>query len=227
MADRTCTVDECDRKHIARGFCTLHYRRWQKHGDPLYVRALNVPEMCSIDGCEIGAVARGWCRKHWRTWKRTGDPETPGYGQGVAPCIVAGCGRPGTGPRGLGWCNTHYRRFQRHGHPMVTSRIVGDNVARFETYLREGTVPTHAPDLGACWLWTGARTKDGYGTMLVGDLPTASAHRWAYRFHIGDLVPGLELDHLCRVRRCVNPWHLDQVPHLVNIERANALRKAS
>jgi len=35
VTQRTCTVEDCDRPHIARGFCTRHYRRWQKYGDPL------------------------------------------------------------------------------------------------------------------------------------------------------------------------------------------------
>ncbi|UIU47076.1 HNH endonuclease [Microcystis phage MinS1] len=181
---------------------------------------------CSVSDCNGKFLARGWCAKHYARWKRTGDPLTPGYGQPIQPCSIAGCDRAGTGPRGLGWCQTHYRRYQRHGSPYVASRIVGNNVARFESYLALGATPIHAPELGACWLWTGASTKDGYGVMEVQDLPTASAHRWSYRHHVGPLLDGLELDHLCRIRNCVNPWHLDQVPHVINIERANTLRYA-
>lgn len=219
-----CSMEDCGRPHIAQGFCTMHYCRWQKHGDPTYVPEPKARPACTVEDCSDLAVARSWCRKHWATWRRTGDPATIGYGQTVQPCTIAGCERPGTGPRGSGWCPTHYRRFERHGSPYVTSRIVGDDAVRFETYLRLGLVPEHAPELGPCWLWTGPVTKDGYGVMQVGDLPTASAHRWSYRHHVGDLVEDLELDHLCRVRRCVNAWHLEQVPHVVNLARSNALR---
>lgn len=182
--------------------------------------------ICSIADCEkpVFVKIRGWCSAHYAKWRKYGDPLARRYGLPRQPCAVTSCSQPGTQGRGHGWCETHYRRYQRHGSPHVASRIVGDDVARFETYLRLGAVPEHAPELGACWLWTGPVTKDGYGVMQVGDLPTASAHRWSYRHHVADLLDDLELDHLCRVRRCVNGWHLEQVPHVVNLARSNALR---
>jgi hypothetical protein len=137
-------------------------------------------------------------------------------------CAIAGCDNPGTQGGGFGWCEKHYRRYQRHGSPFITSRIVGDDITRFEVHLREGSAPAHRSSLGPCWLWGGPLTSDGYGVMELQDLPTSSAHRWSYRYHVGDLVQGLELDHLCRVRACVNPWHLDQVTHAENVRRANA-----
>lgn len=183
---------------------------------------------CVIDGCDkpVFVKMRGWCAAHYAKWRTYGDPEARRYGLPRRPCVIAGCDNLGTQSRGHGYCEKHYRRHQRHGSPHVTSRIVADDVARFESYLRLGAVPAHAVHLGPCWLWTGALTKDGYAVMQVQDLPTASGHRWSYRHHVGPLLDGLELDHLCRVRRCVNPWHLEQVPHVVNIGRSNALRSA-
>lgn len=46
------------------------------------------------------------------------------------------------------------------------------------------------------------------------------AHRYAYEDLIGPVDPALDLDHLCRNRWCVNPYHLDPVPHSVNMARA-------
>jgi 5-methylcytosine-specific restriction endonuclease McrA len=55
--------------------CTMHYQRWYKHGDPLYVRPLVVGVApCSIPGCEKVVAARGWCTAHWTRWKRHGSP---------------------------------------------------------------------------------------------------------------------------------------------------------
>nr|WP_157095381.1 HNH endonuclease [Hoyosella altamirensis] len=53
------------------------------------------------------------------------------------------------------------------------------------------------------------------------------AHRWAYIQLISDIPDGLQLDHLCRVRACVNPWHLEPVTPYVNWERGNSPVRAN
>ena len=186
---------------------------------------------CSVDGCLNAARARGWCTKHYARWRHHGSTDALMHERGtpLPPCLIDGCELPGTGQGGFGWCYKHYRRYRRHGDPLATSRVVGDDVARFASYLSEGHAPDDSPDLGRCWLWTGHKNVDGYAVM-ASDLPTQSAHRWSYRHHVGPLVDGLELDHLCRVRHCVNPYHLDPVPQAINKKRANdharALRSA-
>jgi len=76
---------------------------------------------------------------------------------------------------------------------------------------------------GSCWLWTASLVK-GYGQMYVatpdGRFGVRSAHRLAYELTHGPAAEGLELDHLCRVRRCVNPAHLEPVLHRENMERS-------
>lgn len=221
MAQRTCTIDNCGNDHLARGYCAKHYARWRKHGDPL-IEPRPRPTECSIDGCERPPYGHGWCNAHYTKWRKYGDPLEQRYGLPPKTCKIDDCDKPGT--EGHGMCYLHYRRYWRHGDPRATSRIVGDDVARFESYIELGTAPGHAPELGACWLWTGLLTRDGYGVMAT-DLPTASAHRWSYRHHVGDLPPaGWDLDHLCRVRHCVNPYHLEPVPHEENVRRAMAVK---
>ena len=66
----------------------------------------------------------------------------------------------------------------------------------------------------SCWLWTGS-TSRGYGQFRVGN-KVVPAHRWAYQQAKGPIPKGLELDHLCRVRHCVNPDHLEAVTNSVN-----------
>lgn len=69
-------------------------------------------------------------------------------------------------------------------------------------------------DPSGCWLWTGYVRRDGYGT-----LGKMRAHRATYIAFRGPIPEGLELDHLCRVRHCVNPDHLEAVTHRVNTMR--------
>jgi hypothetical protein len=67
-----------------------------------------------------------------------------------------------------------------------------------------------------CWLWVACKQKPGgYGKYQVG-YSTRLAHREAYRVLISEVERGLQLDHLCRNRACVNPSHLEPVSHREN-----------
>lgn len=70
-----------------------------------------------------------------------------------------------------------------------------------------------------CWIWTAHRDKDGYGTFYYTELKTDRAHRIAYLTIKGDIASGLVIDHLCRVRNCVNPEHLEPVTSAENTNR--------
>jgi hypothetical protein len=72
-----------------------------------------------------------------------------------------------------------------------------------------------------CWNWTGHLDTNGYGQIRVaGKKPMVHAFGW--NTFVGPIEPGLELDHLCRNRRCVNPDHLEPVTRQVNLQRAAA-----
>lgn len=75
---------------------------------------------------------------------------------------------------------------------------------------------------GDCWLWTAGIDTRGYGTFRPTGGRMTKAHQWAYRELVGEVPVGLELDHLCRVRRCCNPSHLEPVTHAENVRRAPA-----
>jgi hypothetical protein len=80
-----------------------------------------------------------------------------------------------------------------------------------------GPLSEFAPDLGPCWLWD-KPNRAGYGSYhALGR--SGVAHRWGYTFRVGPVPPGLELDHLCRVPRCVNPSHLEPVSRRENLIR--------
>lgn len=76
-ATRTCIVDGCEKGAIARGWCTAHWTRWKRHGDPLAGGASRspAPSSCTIDGCEEKPRARGLCVKHWRADMAATNPE--------------------------------------------------------------------------------------------------------------------------------------------------------
>jgi hypothetical protein len=74
------------------------------------------------------------------------------------------------------------------------------------------------PNPTVCWQWTGHIQKNGYGTFWNGRVKIY-AHQYSYKVYKGSLPAGLEPDHLCRNRACVNPDHLEAVTHLVNIRR--------
>lgn len=65
------------------------------------------------------------------------------------------------------------------------------------------------PNTG-CWLWGGAMNKEGYGTFWFNK-KAQGAHRVAYKIYRGEPPKDYEIDHLCRVRCCVNPDHLEAV----------------
>jgi len=69
-----------------------------------------------------------------------------------------------------------------------------------------------------CWLWAGARFSNGYGQAWSRQLRRPiQAHRLVWQELVGPIPAGLQLDHLCRVRACVNPSHLRVVTSRENI----------
>lgn len=73
-----------------------------------------------------------------------------------------------------------------------------------------------------CWEWHGARNTKGYGNIRVDkDSPAKSVHRVAYTEMVGPIPEGMEIDHLCRNRSCINPDHLEAVTRITNIQRVD------
>lgn len=97
MAERICSIDECDRPVLVevRGWCSLHYQRWQRHGDPLVIRRRRRVgiDTCEVDGCDKLMRARRWCTAHYTRWKRHGSPTARLRGEVIDGCrICPGCG---------------------------------------------------------------------------------------------------------------------------------------
>jgi len=72
----------------------------------------------------------------------------------------------------------------------------------------------------SCWIWTASRSRKGYGSFWDG--ANRQAHRVAYELARGPIPAGLQIDHLCRNRACMNPGHMELVD-----SRTNTLRGES
>lgn len=73
-----------------------------------------------------------------------------------------------------------------------------------------------------CWIWEKHTDQHGYGRCRFRGKPTV-AHRAMYEHLIGPIPPGLTLDHLCGIKSCINPQHLEPVSSRVNKQRASKL----
>lgn len=74
-----------------------------------------------------------------------------------------------------------------------------------------------------CWEWQGSRNWDGYGhARHEGKL--SLTHRLTYTFAVGPIPDGLTIDHLCRVRACCNPAHLEPVDRRTNVLRGDTFQ---
>src|SRR3990167_2904521 len=105
-------------------------------------------------------------------------------------------------------------RFSYQGHPAPAEERF------FAKVDMDGPVPSSCPDLGPCWLWLASKDR-GYGQFWNG-LKHQVAYKYSYELVNGPVPKGLELDHLCRVHECVNPKHLEPVPHRVNLLRGES-----
>lgn len=74
----------------------------------------------------------------------------------------------------------------------------------------------------ACWGWTATSDRLGY-SRLNGKTPTTYAHRIAYFLMVGPIPKGMELDHICRNRGCVNPSHLRLCTHSENLRNTGKM----
>jgi hypothetical protein len=77
-------------------------------------------------------------------------------------------------------------------------------------------------ELGGCWRWTGhLNPQNGYSHFwYVPIQERVWGHRLSYQAFVGPIPSGLQIDHLCRVRDCVNPKHLEPVTGATNLRRS-------
>lgn len=80
-------------------------------------------------------------------------------------------------------------------------------------------------DDNGCWLWCRRLDRHGYGEMRR-DKRKVGVHRAAYELAKGPVPDGLVIDHLCRVRRCANPDHMEPVTNAENLRRGKSRERS-
>ena len=133
-------------------------------------------------------------------------------------CWVGSCREPYDK---WGMCTAHEKQWLLE-HPRIKTRYHGTNDDRFQKYVEVGHGGWGATREG-CWHWLSSLSDHGYGLFgkSQGDGKSAlvRAHRYSYELYTGPIPEGMDLDHLCRVRPCVNPEHLEAVLPATNILR--------
>lgn len=125
-------------------------------------------------------------------------------------CAVPGCARPYAAK---GYCHLHYNRWRRHGDPLTARRRCNPDATVAE---RLGLLVDSSGGPDACWPFTGATGRSGYGRVRVHGV-SRSAHVWAYEEAFGPVPDGLLVRHHCDNRLCCNPSHLATGTHQDNM----------
>lgn len=94
---------------------------------------------------------------------------------------------------------------------LSTLDIASQLYNKFVTFLRV--------DSNGCWLYQGGKINSYGRFKMTAKSPTLQAHRYSYEVFKGEIAEGLVIDHLCRVKNCVNPDHLEAVTPKENTRR--------
>ena len=121
-------------------------------------------------------------------------------------CSVEGChGKH----QARSYCFKHWKKWRKYGDPLA-----GYSPPTVGQYIEANTAR-----VGGCLEWTGAFLSNGYGSVGIRSFDQSLAHRLAYEEYVGPIPDGLQIDHLCRNRACVEPSHLEVVTQQENMRR--------
>ena len=107
-----------------------------------------------------------------------------------------------------GWCSTHYSRWHIYGDPLAEDRRSNKPEAEF-------LANTEPLAWSGCLVWTGPGNGSGYGLIHFGGR-AVRAHRYAWERQHGPIPEGMQIDHQCWNRACVNIDHLRLATHQEN-----------
>jgi hypothetical protein len=117
----TCVIEGCDKpaRGGGCGWCSMHYTRWRRHGDPLVIKRTESKPgaVCRVDGCDRQIKAKSMCMSHYRRYLKYGDPSVV---MRMSPkqerkCRIEGCDKLA---KLKGMCSMHAARLERNGDPL-------------------------------------------------------------------------------------------------------------
>lgn len=133
-----CKVDGCESICANSGYCGKHFRRFQRHGDPLKLVTERNGAVCQVGSCEKKPIAKNLCATHWRKQRQESigqcaedSCEKDSYAKGLCrrhysklieankgECTVEGCEKRILAKE---MCNAHYLMWKKHGDPLAGS----------------------------------------------------------------------------------------------------------
>ena len=140
-----------------------------------------------------------------------GHQLTEGMKMKMKICSFPDCGRK---HKGRGYCESHLRHL-REGKPLRVISTLGHWHPHAPVAERLERLSQRDGD---CLIWVGRIDRGGYGALKING-KYMKAHRASYVLAHGMIPEGLVIDHLCRVRACINPDHLEAVTGLENTRR--------
>jgi hypothetical protein len=153
---------------------------------------------------------------HYQRLKATGTTDEKTY---PITCSVDGCEKK-TKSKGL--CITHYTRLIRHGK-LTTNIIVNNDKERLTSNAKQ--------EENGCWNWQKFK-KNGYGVSSLNG-KVEQAHRASWTTFVGEIPDGMQINHKCNNRACINPDHLyigtqkQNMDDMKNANRANPAKGES
>jgi hypothetical protein len=170
---------------------------------------MQIKPKCSVKDCERKHKAKEYCAKHYQRLKANGGPSLKQKRKILQICSIEGCSRS---TKSWNLCSRHYYKLRTKGLN-GDYNIVNDDEARFKS--------NSIIDENGCWRWRKSKSH-GYGRTVVKRKAT-SAHRGSWTIFIGKIPSGMQVNHKCHVRDCINPDHLylgDQKQNMRDMKQA-------